>query len=303
MSETTAQTRSNSVPTNHTPEARPTESVQSADSLAESTASVVERVDEALDNLTEIESLLQLDDDYTPATRDYEVPDEFRLTVVVPVYNEEDTLTAILGRVVAIPLPKQIVIVDDCSTDRSREILEQLRDHPDIDLVFKERNAGKGAALRTGFEHATGDVVVVQDADMEYDPRDIASLVKPIVAGETDVVYGSRFLSNAHQDPSFLHRLINHILTWSANVLNRTRLTDMETCYKVFRREVIQSIDLKQDRFGFEPEVTAKLSRRGHKILELPIHYNARPFSEGKKIGLKDVFEAFYCIARYGIAD
>ncbi len=264
---------------------------------------IIQRVDRNLNEMEQWVELLSIDDGYEPATIDFAIPDGFRITVVVPVYNEEATLSSILSRVDAIPLPKQVVIVDDCSTDSSRDILRQLEGHPDYDLVLKDRNEGKGAALHTGFEHAKGDVVVVQDADLEYDPRDLVSLVKPIIDDEADVVYGSRFLHEEQQDPSFLHRLINALLTQSSNLFNGTRLTDMETCYKVFKREVIQGIELKQKRFGFEPEVTAKIARRKHRIVELPITYDGRPFSEGKKIGIYDVFEAFWCIARYGIAD
>lgn len=264
---------------------------------------VIERTDRTLKDMEAWSELLSLEEGYEPAELGFEIPEGFKLTVVIPVYNEEATLHKILSRVEALPLPKQVVIVDDCSTDSSRDILRQLEGHPDYELVFKPQNEGKGAALHTGFEHAKGDVVVVQDADLEYDPRDLPSLVEPIVNGEADVVYGSRFLHEEEQDPSFLHRLINALLTQSSNLFNGLRLTDMETCYKVFKREILQSLELKQRRFGFEPEVTAKIARRKHRIVERPITYNGRPFSEGKKIGIYDVFEAFYCIARYGIAD
>lgn len=281
----------------------PTRLEADADAANVEVEDVIERTERTLSEMESWTELLSLQGDYEPATVDFEVPEGFKLTIVIPVYNEEATLSTILSRVNAVPLPKQVVIVDDCSTDRSREILRQLEGHPDFEVILKPQNEGKGAALHTGFEHAKGDVVVVQDADLEYDPRDLPPLVEPIIKGEADVVYGSRFLHEEQQDPSFLHRLINALLTQSSNLFNGLRLTDMETCYKVFKREILQSLELKQRRFGFEPEVTAKIARRKHRIVERPITYNGRPFSEGKKIGIFDVFEAFWCIARYGIAD
>jgi glycosyltransferase involved in cell wall biosynthesis len=226
-----------------------------------------------------------------------------KLTVAMPVYNEERTLREIVERVRAVPLDMEIVIVDDCSTDGTHEILKELEKLPEVRVLYHQFNHGKGAALRTAFLYAQGDVVIVQDADLEYDPSDYIELVRPIVEGKTDVVYGSRFLGEAIRDPSFVHRLGNRVLTGLSNMLTGQRLTDMETCYKVFRREVLAEIDIKQDRFGFEPEITAKLARRKQRILELPIRYNGRSYEEGKKIGLRDAFNALYCIVRYQWAD
>jgi glycosyltransferase involved in cell wall biosynthesis len=223
--------------------------------------------------------------------------------VVVPVYNEEATIHTILARVAALPLPLEVVVVDDASTDRTRELLEAVRPAENVKLIFKPQNEGKGAALRTGFAHATGDVVVIQDADLEYDPRDIVPLVQPLVEGRADVSYGSRFLGEVPQDPSLAHRMINGLLTYASNFFSGRCLTDMETCYKAFRRDVIRSIEIKQNRFGFEPEVTAKLARRGYRFTEVPIRYDARSYAEGKKIGPKDGFNALWCIIRYGLAD
>jgi glycosyltransferase involved in cell wall biosynthesis len=245
----------------------------------------------------------------------YRIPDGFTLSVVIPVYNEKDTIEEILRRVRAVPIPKQIIVVDDYSSDGTREILARLeKAHGDLKVVYHVVNQGKGAALRTGFREATGQVVIVQDADLEYDPSQYAELIEPILADHADVVYGSRFIGETHRVLYFWHSLANKFLTLLSNMFTNLNLTDMEVCYKVFRREVIQGITLKSDRFGFEPEVTAKVSRfafpaaHGHpprpcRIYEIPVSYHGRTYREGKKIGLKDGFQALYCILRFALAD
>jgi len=245
----------------------------------------------------------------------YRVPDDLVLSVVIPVYNEINTLHEILRQVRAVPIAKQIILIDDCSTDGTRDLLRQLQESQnDLTVVFHERNRGKGAALRTGFAHATGQIVIVQDADLEYDPGQYLQLVQPIIEGKADVVYGSRFIGESHRVLYFWHSLANKFLTLLSNIFTNLNLTDMEVCYKVFRREVIQGIDLKSDRFGFEPEVTAKVSRfivpplegrpsRRCRVYEMPVSYNGRDYREGKKIGWKDGVQALYCIVRYALAD
>ncbi|MDA8563286.1 glycosyltransferase family 2 protein [Mariniblastus sp.] len=225
------------------------------------------------------------------------------LSIVIPVYNEENTIARVISRVTSLPLNTQLVIVDDCSTDGTRDLLKKLDGLSSVKLILKEQNAGKGAALRTGFEHATGDFVVVQDADLEYDPSDIPRLIQPLIKGDADIVYGSRFIGEDQQDESWIHRAGNAVLTGASNLFSGLSLTDMETCYKAFNREVLEGLQLAQDRFGIEPELTAKLARRGYRFVEVPISYNSRGYSEGKKIGIRDLFNAIYCIGRYGITD
>ena len=223
-------------------------------------------------------------------------------TIVIPVYNEIDTVTRVVSRVAALPINKEILIVDDCSTDGTVEILKRLEDIEGIKLILKSENEGKGAALRTGFDHAKGDIVVIQDADLEYDPLEIPSLLGPILRDEADIVYGSRFLE--HTDTtSKVHRWGNGLLTKLSNLFSGLKLTDMETCYKAFRGDALNSLEVIQNRFGVEPELTAKLARRGYRFMEVPISYNPRSYAEGKKIGVKDLFKAFWCIGRYGISD
>jgi hypothetical protein len=245
----------------------------------------------------------------------YRIPEDLVLSVVIPVYNERHTIHEILRQVRAVPVKKQIILVDDCSKDGTREILRQLQaDEPDLTIVFHEKNQGKGAALRTGFGHATGRIVIVQDADLEYDPSEYLKLIQPILEGNADVVYGSRFSGESHRVLYFRHSLGNKFLTWLSNWFTNLNLTDMEVCYKVFRREVIQGITLQSNRFGFEPEVTAKVARfqmpalegrpaRKCRVYERPVSYNGRDYSEGKKIGWKDGVQALYCILRYAYAD
>ena len=227
----------------------------------------------------------------------------FKLSVLIPVYNEEKTVARVVSRVAALPLNTEIIIVDDCSSDGTRSTLEKLKDIADIKLVFKKENAGKGAALRTGLEYVTGDYIVIQDADLEYDPLDIPKLLIPLVKDEADIVYGSRFIGEEVQDESWVHRMGNAVLTGASNMLSGLKLTDMETCYKAFGKHVLKDIHIEQNRFGIEPEITAKLARRGYKFCEVPISYQSRGYDEGKKIGIKDLFNAIYCIGRYGISD
>jgi len=223
------------------------------------------------------------------------------LSVVIPVYNERRTIAEIVRRVQQVGVHHEIVIVDDFSLDGTREVLLELAQQKGIRVLMHGYNRGKGAALRTAFAELRGDAVLIQDADLEYDPRDYLRLLAPLEQGAADVVYGSRFLENARQDPSRLHRFGNWLLTWLSNLVTGQQLTDMETCYKVFRRDVLQSIKIEQDRFGFEPEITAKVSHLGYQIQEVPIRYNSRGYEEGKKIGIKDGLNALWCIVRYGM--
>lgn len=234
---------------------------------------------------------------------DYTVPKGFVVSVVVPVYNERATVLDVVARVKALPIETEIIIVDDCSTDGTRGWLETIRGAAGLQLIFKDRNEGKGAALRTGFQAATGDIVVIQDADLEYDPNDIVRVIRPLVTGQADVVFGSRFLNDTAEGSSQSHRMGNRFLTQLSNLFTGLQLTDMETCYKAFRRGVLRGIELRQDRFGFEPEITAKVARRNYRIQEVPISYAARSYAEGKKIGLRDAFNAVYCILRYARGD
>jgi glycosyltransferase involved in cell wall biosynthesis len=231
----------------------------------------------------------------------YPLPDGFRLSVVIPVYNERQWVGELIRRVQAVPLPKEIILVDDCSTDGTREYLQTL-EVDGLHVYYQEVNQGKGAALRRGFQHTTGDVILVQDADLEYDPAEYPRLIQPIVENRADVVYGSRFIGESHRVLYFWHWVGNQLLTMLSNLFTNLNLTDMETCYKVFRREVLADIQLKSNRFGFEPEITAKIAKRRNpawRIYEVAISYSGRTYEEGKKIGLKDAFQAFYCILRY----
>jgi glycosyltransferase involved in cell wall biosynthesis len=228
------------------------------------------------------------------------------LSVVIPCFNEEKTLSACVSNVLAIAddsLRLQVIIVDDCSVDRSLEIAEQLKTrHPEIDVFHHAKNQGKGAALRTGIAHATGDYVAVQDADLEYSPQDLKRLLVPLINGDADVVFGSRFQSTgSHRVLYFWHSLGNKFLTFLSNMLTDLNLTDMETGYKVFRREVVQSIEIEESRFGFEPEIVAKVAQRRLRLYEMGISYRGRTYAEGKKIGVKDGFRALYCILRYNL--
>lgn len=228
------------------------------------------------------------------------------LSIVIPVYNERELVPQLLSRVEAVSLPgglaKEIVLVDDHSTDGTREWLQALEaQRPDLRITLHDTNRGKGAALRTGFRVATGDVILVQDADLEYDPREYPTLIEPILDGRADVVFGTRFLGHTHRVLYYWHAVGNWLLTTLSNMLSNVNLTDMECCYKVFRREVIDRLDLREDRFGFEPEVTAKVARLGCRIYEVPVSYSGRTYAEGKKINWRDGVSAIRCILKYNL--
>ncbi len=226
-----------------------------------------------------------------------------KLSIIIPCYNEIKTIHEIVNAVKASPyLHKEIVIVDDYSTDGTREELKNKLESLVDTVIYHEENQGKGAALRTGIKAATGDIVIIQDADLEYDPNEYPKLVKPILDGKADVVYGSRFTgSEPHRVLFFLHSFGNKILTLLSNMFTDINLTDMETCYKVFKRELIQSIEIEENKFGFEPEITAKLAKRGYRIYEVGISYYGRTYEDGKKINWKDGVRAIYCILKYNL--
>ena len=225
-----------------------------------------------------------------------------KLSVIIPTYNEETTIDEIVTRVQAVELDKELILINDCSTDGTSDKLAKLAKADNIRVLHHEVNQGKGAALRTGFAAAEGDLVIIQDADLEYDPQEYAKLIKPIIDGKADVVFGSRFAGGeSHRVMYFWHFLGNRFLTLLSNAMTNLNLTDMETCYKVFRREVIQSITIKEDRFGFEPEITAKVARKGCRIFEVGISYAGRTYDEGKKIGWRDGVRAIWCILKYNV--
>ncbi len=236
------------------------------------------------------------------------------VSLVIPVYNEKGTLAELLRRVVAVDMRKELVLVDDCSTDGCRELLQQLAseglsvlgparpsNETAVRVLFQSVNQGKGAALRRGFQEATGDIVIVQDADLEYDPREIPRVIQPIVDGDADVVFGSRFTGTPRRVLFYWHAVMNGLLTTLSNMTSGLNLTDMETCYKAFRREVIKSITIEEDRFGFEPEITAKVARGRYRVYEVPISYHGRTYEEGKKIGWKDGVRALYAIFKFAV--
>ena len=227
-----------------------------------------------------------------------------KVSVVIPVYNEVGTVEEIVARVQAVPLDKEIVMVDDASTDGTREHLEKIdQTHEDVTVIYHDHNQGKGAALRTGFNSATGDVVIIQDADLEYDPREYPVLLEPIMDGRADVVYGSRFLGGPHRVLFFWHYVGNKFLTLLSNALTNLNLTDMETCYKVFKREILEGMTLRSNRFGFEPEFTVKVAKKNLRIYEVPISYSGRTYAEGKKIGWKDGVKAIFSIFYFRFFD
>jgi glycosyltransferase involved in cell wall biosynthesis len=227
-----------------------------------------------------------------------------KLSILIPCFNERSTIEELLSRVAACAhQPKEIIVIDDCSTDGTRELLGQRKADNVVKIIFHEKNQGKGAALRTGIAAATGEIIIIQDADLEYDPSEIPRVIEPILAGRADVVYGSRFIGGeAHRVLYFWHRMGNGLLTLMSNMFTDLNLTDIETCYKAFRAEIIKTLTIEESRFGFEPEVTAKISKLQHiRVYEVGISYSGRTYAEGKKIGWRDGFRALYCIVKYNV--
>lgn len=226
-----------------------------------------------------------------------------KISIIIPVYNEELTLREIIRRTEATPYDKEIILIDDCSSDGSRKILEDYRNRNGFQILYHNQNRGKGAALRTGFNEVTGDVIIIQDADLEYNPNDYAKLIEPILDNRADVVFGSRFLGGPHRVMFFWHYLGNKALTTLSNMLTNLNLTDMETGYKVFTKKVLDSLVLKCDRFGFEPEFTSKVAKGNYRVYEVPISYSGRDYSQGKKITWKDGVAALWYIIKFRFVD
>lgn len=274
--------------------------------------SAVELAAEAIERIEQLANTIDQEGLADPSQQSAKPNAATTLSIVIPVYNERESILPIIERVLAIDVDKQLIIVDDGSTDGTVAALEnfqrefvtnrdrfQAGPQDAVELFLHASNQGKGSALQTGFRLATGRFVIVQDADFEYEPQDILKVIEPLRRGECDVVYGSRYLLGSQHDSSWIHRLGNAALTLLSNSTTGHRLTDMETCYKAFRREILDEISIEQRRFGFEPEITAKLARRNIEIREVPISYTPRGWSEGKKIGVRDLFNAIYCIFRY----
>jgi len=227
---------------------------------------------------------------------------DFTLSVVIPAFNEKDTIGNVIDAVLATPFRKEIILVDDGSTDGTRDVLKDMK-HPEIKIIFHEKNSGKGKSIQTGFKNATGEIILIQDADLEYDPAEYSTLLQPILSGKADVVYGSRFSGHgAHRVLYFWHYIGNRFLTLLSNLFTDLNLTDMECCYKVFTREALDGIRIHEHRFGFEPEITAKIAKKKLRIYEVPISYYGRTYEEGKKIGWKDGLWALWCILRYNLS-
>ena len=262
----------------------------------------IDRANKTLDALDALQAELELEANSGPTQDElgYRLPSDFLLSIVVPCYNEQATIRDVIASLYALPIPVEVIAVDDGSSDTTCAKLTRLNhEFPDLKVAFQPKNRGKGAALRKGFSLATGSHVMVQDADLEYNPKDIPPLLKPLVNGSADVVYGSRFMEKRWTGSSFVHRMGNRLLTIASNAMTGWRLTDMETCYKIWRRELLEEIELEQNKFGFEVELTSKLARLGARVVERPISYAARGWEEGKKIGWKDAVQALYCILRY----
>ncbi len=242
---------------------------------------------------------------HEPTDIDYPLPYDFRLSVIVPVFNEEGTIASVIQRLLRLPFRTEITIVDDGSTDGTRDVLARLAHFCDLKIFYHPTNRGKGAAIRTGLREVTGDVVVIQDADLEYDPHDLVQVIRPIVTGDADVSYGSRFLAHGakSRETSWIRQLGNQSLTCISNCLTGLHLTDMQTALKAFPRKVIQQIQLQENRFGIEPEITAKLAKRNYRFVERPVSYNAQAWSASNKISWKDGLSAVWCILRYRLCD